>query len=153
MEKRNRNVVYTYDNASRVKEAIECLEKEYWGEIIDLAYMQVPTEETIFREMSHREIMKQLHEGHFNPRRGPLQRGSRIRLHIISLKVKRLEKIDEINHILWSSGGCKSDKNSGWFKGKSKKIYQIIVNRSELKRTMKHMVRKDDSPPVKGFGA
>lgn len=153
MKRKNRNLVYKFDNAARVKEAIECLEKEYWGEIIDLAYMQVPIEETIFREMSHREIMKQLHEGNFNPRRGPLQRGPRSRLHIISVKVKRLEKIDEINNILWSSGGYKSDKNSGWFKGKSKKIYQIIVNRSELKRTMKHMVRKDDFSPVKGFGA
>ncbi len=150
---KNKNLVYKYDNAARVNEAIEYLEKEHWNDISDLAYMQVPTEENIFHEMTHQEIMKQIHEGNFNPKRGILRRQPKRRIHVISLKVKKLEKLDEINKILWSSGGVESDKKGGWYKSKSKKVYQIIVNRSELKRTMKRMVRTDEVSPVEGFGA
>ena len=150
---KNKNLVYKYDNAARVNEAIEYLEKEHWNDISDLAYMQVPTEETIFREMTHQEMMKLIHEGHFNPKKGILRRNPKRRIHVISLKVKKLEKLDEISKILWSSGGCESSKNSGWYRSKTKRVYQIIVNRSELKRTMKRMVRTDEISPVEGFGA
>ena len=153
MKRRNKNLVYEFDNVSRVKEAIEGLEKEYRGEITDFAYMQVPVEEAIFKEMTHREIMMKLHEGRFDPTRGPLRRSHKVKQHILSLRVKKDEKLDEISKILWSSGGCKSDKNSGWYKSKSRRIHHIVTTSSELKKTMKRIVGNDEFSPVKGFGA
>ncbi len=52
MKRRNKNIVYEFDNVSRVKEAIDRLEKEYRSEITDFAYMQVPVEEAIFKQMT-----------------------------------------------------------------------------------------------------
>ena len=153
MGKIKKKLVYKFDNAARVDEAIEGLEKEHWNDISDLAYMQIPTEETIYREMTHKEIMKQIHDGHFDPKRGLLKKNPKMKIHVISLKVKKLEKLDGISKILWLSGGYESSKNDRWYKSKSKKVYQIIVNRSELKRTMKRMVRTDEFSPVDGFGA
>ena len=153
MKRRNKNIVYEFDNVSRVKEAIERLEKEYRSEITDFAYMQVPVEEAIFKEMTHREIMMKLHEGSFNPRRGPLIRGAKVKQHIIAFRVKKDEKFDEINKLLWSSGGCKSDKNSGWYKSKSRRIHHIVTTSSELKKTMKRLIGNEELSPVKGFGA
>ena len=72
---------------------------------------------------------------------------------MISLRVKRLDKIEQIGKVLWSCGGYESDKNGGWYKGRSRRIYQIILDRAELRRTMKRLTGKDDFSPVKGFGA
>ena len=151
MKKAKRNLVYKFDDATRVEEAIGCLEQDHWSEISDLTYMQVQTGDNVFREMTRREIhmmmRHRLHPEH------PCISGGRRKIHVISLRVKKLKKIDEIGKVLWSCGGYESDKNGGWYKGRSKKIYQIILDRTELKRTLKRLTGRGDFSPVKGFGA
>ena len=153
MKKAKRNLVYKYDDANRVEEAIERLELEHRDDISDLVYMQVPAGDNVFHEMTQREVLRrmhheQCHHGHARPDRGPERK-----IHVISLRVKKLDRIDEISKVLWSCGGYESDKNGGWYKGRSRRIYQIILDRAELRRTMKRLTGKDDFSPVKGFGA
>ena len=153
MKKAKRNLVYKFDDANRVEEAIECLELEHWNDISDLTYMQVPAGDNVFHEMTRREIHMMMHYHRLHPEHNCTSGEHRRKIHVISLRVKRLDKIDEIGKVLWSCGGYESDKNGGWYKGRSKRIYQIILDRAELRRTMKRLTGKDDFSPVKGFGA
>ena len=153
MKKAKRNLVYKYDDANRVEEAIECLEQEHRNDISDLVYMQVPAGDNVFREMTHREIHMMRHYRRLHPEHDCTSGERRRKIHVISLRVKRLDRIEQIGKVLWSCGGYESDKNGGWYQGRSKRIYQIILDRAELRRTMKRLTGKDDFSPVKGFGA
>ena len=153
MKKAKRNLVYKFDDAIRVKEAIECLEGEHWSEISDLTYMQVQTGDNVFREMTRSEIHTMMHYRRFHPEHDWTNGKRKRKIHVISLMVKKLKKIDQIGKVLWSCGGYESSKNGGWYKGRSKRVYQIILDRAELKRTMKRLTGNDNFSPVKGFGA
>ena len=152
MKKKIYELVYEYDDSKRVEEAVESLYQDYLNNITNLSYMQIPSKDNVFKEITHKAIYRRIHEEEFNGKNARQRTSSKRMTYVISLNVKTPSKTHEIHNVLWSCGGCESNKNKGWYKERAKQIYQIIVDKTELNSIMKEINRNNDSSPVEGFG-